>query len=146
MFFLPDFLQVMPCRGPGPQWRQAAIPALPKALLQDILQDIDTGEIDVDDTAQARALKNHRKRLRELGMARFDVLGLDADRKLIRSLAKRLAANDPGAKSMRATLSRALSPEKPGKGGILAALRRSPLVGVDLDLARESTRGRKVDL
>lgn len=100
----------------------------------------------MDDTAQARALKNHRKRLRERGMARFDVLALDADRKLIRSLAKRLAANDPGAKSMRATLNRALAPEKPGKGGILAALRRSPLVGADLDVTRERTHGRKVDL
>jgi hypothetical protein len=104
------------------------------------------GEIDMDDTAQARALKNHRKRLSERGMARFDVLGLDSDRKLIRSLAKRLAADDPGAKSMRATLNRELAPEKPNKGGILAALRRSPLVGADIDIARESTRGRKVVL
>lgn len=100
----------------------------------------------MDDTAQARALKSHRKRLRERGMARFDVLGLDTDRKLIRSLAKRLAADDPGARSMRATLSHALSPEEPNKGGILAALRRSPLVGADLDVVRERTRGRKVIL
>ncbi len=100
----------------------------------------------MDDSAQARALKSYRKRMRERGMARFDVLGLDADRKLIRSLAKRLAADDPGAKSMRATLSRALAPEKPNRGGVLAALRRSPLVGADLDVARERTRGRKVDL
>lgn len=100
----------------------------------------------MDDTAQARALKNHRKRLRERGMARFDVLGLDVDRKLIRSLAKRLAADDPGARSMRATLSRALAPEEPNKGGILAALRRSPLVGADLDVARAPARGRKIVL
>ena len=32
------------------------------------------------------------------------------------------------------------------KGGILAALRRSPLVGADLDLPRSREAGRKVDL
>ena len=32
------------------------------------------------------------------------------------------------------------------KGGILAALRRSPLVGSDLDLRRLKERGRKVRL
>jgi hypothetical protein len=31
-------------------------------------------------------------------------------------------------------------------GGILAALRRSPLVGVDLDISRPRKEGRKVDL
>lgn len=98
------------------------------------------------DTAQGRALRNHRKRLRERGMARFDVLGLDVDRKLIRSLARRLAADDPAARSIRATLSRALAPEESARGGILAGLRRSPLVGVDLDVTRERTRGRKVVL
>jgi hypothetical protein len=32
--------------------------------------------------------------------------------------------------------------EPPKKGGILAALRRSPLVGADLDLARSREDGR----
>ena len=36
--------------------------------------------------------------------------------------------------------------EPPKKGGILAALRRSPLVGADLKLARSHEAGRKVDL
>jgi len=35
---------------------------------------------------QKRALKNYRKRLNRRGMARFEVLGLDAGRELIRSL------------------------------------------------------------
>ena len=39
-----------------------------------------------------------------------------------------------------------LGGEAPHKGGILAALRRSPLVGVDLDLERPHEAGRKVDL
>jgi len=37
-------------------------------------------------TAQARALKNYRKRLTKRGMARFEVLGLAADRDLVRTL------------------------------------------------------------
>jgi hypothetical protein len=35
---------------------------------------------------------------------------------------------------------------EPPKKGILAALRRSPLVGADLNLARSRETGRKVDL
>ena len=98
------------------------------------------------DTSQERALKNYRRRLRERGLARFEVLGLDADRKLIRSLAKRLAEDGPAAKRLRATVNRNLSGGSPRKGGILAALRRSPLVGADLDITRVVTRGRKIDL
>jgi hypothetical protein len=79
-------------------------------------------------------------------VSRFEVLGLDADRELIRSLAKRLAVNDPDASRIRATVSGSIRGEAPGKGRVLAALRRSPLVGADLDLARTITRGRKLDL
>jgi hypothetical protein len=80
------------------------------------------------------------------GMARFEVLGLDADRELIRSLAKRLAEDDPEALRIRAAVSQTIACEPPKKGGILAALRRSPLVGADLNLARSHDTGRKVDL
>jgi len=62
-------------------------------------------------TPQERALKNYRNRLVQRGMARFEVLGLDTDRALIRSLAKRLAANDPDAAGIRATVRRAISAE-----------------------------------
>ena len=97
-------------------------------------------------TPQKRALNNYRKRLNERGMARFEVLGLDGDRDLIRSLAKRLAGDDADSARIRATVRRAISTAAPKKGGILAALRRSPLVGADLDLKRPVTRGRRVDL
>jgi len=39
-----------------------------------------------------------------------------------------------------------ISGKPPRKGGILEALRRSPLVGADLDLNRPLAAGRKVDL
>jgi hypothetical protein len=100
----------------------------------------------VRENSQKRALKNYRKRLTKRGMARFEVLGLDVDRKLIRSLAKRLAENGDDATRIRALVSRSVSDEPAKKGGILAALRRSPLVGADLDITRPVTSGRKVDL
>jgi hypothetical protein len=100
----------------------------------------------VSNPSQKRALKNYRKRLSERGVARFEVLGLDADRELIRSLARRLAENGPDATRIRATVRRTIADEPPRKGGILDALRRSPLVGADLELGRSVTQGRKVDL
>lgn len=100
----------------------------------------------MNNTSQKQALKNYRNRLNDRGMARFEVLGLDADRELIRSLARRLAKNDSDATRLRASVSRAISGEPPKKGGILAALRRSPLVGADLEVTRPVTHGRKVDL
>ena len=93
-----------------------------------------------------RALKNYRKRLNQRGMARFEVLGLQTDRDLIRSLARWLADNGPEAQEIRASIHRTVLPETAKKGGILAALRRSPLVGADLNFARPRIDARMVDL
>jgi hypothetical protein len=59
---------------------------------------------------------------------------LNADCDLIRSLAKRLAQDDPDSARIRAAVSRMIAGEPPKKGGILAALHRSPLVGNNLNL------------
>ena len=96
--------------------------------------------------AQRRAIQNYRSRLGERGLARFEVLGRDGDRDLIRSLARKLAEDTAEASELRATVSRSIAGEPPRKGGILAALRRSPLVGADIDLTRPREAGRKVDL
>ena len=72
--------------------------------------------------SQKRALKNYRNRL-----------------------AKRLAEGGSDATRIRATVRRTVSGEPPKKGGILAALRRSPLVGADFDVSREVTCGREVE-
>ncbi|HJQ16088.1 MAG TPA: hypothetical protein VJ859_03725 [Allosphingosinicella sp.] len=96
--------------------------------------------------AQRRAIQNYRSRLGERGLARFEVLGRDADRDLIRSIARRLAEDTPEASELRATVSRSVGGKPPRKGGILAALRRSPLVGADLDLTRTREEGRSVEL
>jgi hypothetical protein len=100
----------------------------------------------VGNTPQKRAIKNYRKRLRKRGMARFEVLGLDGDRDLIRSFARRLAEDGPDASRLRAVVSQTISGEPPRKGGILQALRRSPLVGADIAPVRRFEAGRKVEL
>jgi hypothetical protein len=76
-------------------------------------------------TPQKRALNNYRKRLNQRGMARFEVLGRDADRELIRSLARRLAGDGPDSARIRAAVRLTISGERPKKGGILNALRWS---------------------
>ena len=98
------------------------------------------------DSAQKRALRNYRSRLTKRGLARFEVLGLDADRDLIRSVARRLAEDGPDSARIRAAIGRTISGDSPKRGGILDALRRSPLVGADLDFERSRESGRRVDL
>ena len=97
-------------------------------------------------SSQKRALQNYRTRLGERGLARFEVLGRDADRDLIRSLARRLAAEGPEASRLRALVGQPMAGEPPKKGGILAALRRSPLVGADFHFERVREEGRDIDL
>ena len=100
----------------------------------------------MSNTSQKRAIKNYRDRLIERGMARFEVLGLNADRDLIRTFAKRLAEDGPDAARLRTAVSQTIAGEPPRNGGILEALRRSPLVGADLALTRAYESGRTVDL
>jgi hypothetical protein len=96
--------------------------------------------------SQQRAIRNYRSRLRKRGLARFEVLGAAGDRELLRSLARRLAEPGPEATRIRHALGRATSGGVPPRGGIVAALRRSPLVGADLDLQRRHVEDRKIDL
>lgn len=97
-------------------------------------------------SSQKRAIQNYRSRLGERGLARFEVLGRDADRDLIRSLARRLSEETPEATELRSTVTKSIAGVPPSVGGILAALRRSPLVGADLDISRPREEGRRVDL
>lgn len=96
--------------------------------------------------SQKRAIKNYRDRLTERGLARFEVLGLESDRDLIRAVARHLSEEGSKAAKLRAALSQTISSGGEKKGGILQALRDSPLVGVELDLTRPQVDGRKVDL
>jgi hypothetical protein len=97
--------------------------------------------------SQRRAIDAHRKRLTERGLGRFEVRGLEADKELVRSVARRLAENDAEAGALRTDLARRLGGSEPQRvGGVLAALRRSPLVEAELDLVRAETPGRDAEL
>ncbi|MGD9615119.1 MAG: hypothetical protein AB7H90_06075 [Alphaproteobacteria bacterium] len=100
--------------------------------------------------SQKRAVETYRRRLRENGLARYEVRGSASDKALIRSLAKRLAENDTAAYRLRQELAHEISGRtclRPRTGkDIWDALRRSPLVGADLDLTRDIVPERHVAL
>ena len=75
-------------------------------------------------------------------IVRYEVAGLESDRDMIRSLAERLAQDGSDANRIRTIIGEALA----GKGGIVAALLRSPLTGADLDLTRDRVSPRVIDL
>jgi hypothetical protein len=50
------------------------------------------------------------------GLARFEVLGRDADRELIRALARRLAEDGPEAARLRAAVRQSIGGKPPSKG------------------------------
>jgi len=97
-------------------------------------------------SAQKRALESYRSRLVERGIVRFELQALETDKDLIRTLARRLTEESPDAGHLRRAIQQAVSGEPPKPGGILGALRRSPLVGADLDLTRAREEGRDVEL
>ena len=100
----------------------------------------------MNQTSRRHAVQRYRERLAQRGMVRFEVVGRESDRELIRSLARRLAENDAKAQRLRATVSQGIAGEPPRKGGILEALRRSPLVGADAIAPRPFESGREIEL
>ena len=98
------------------------------------------------ESSQKRAIRKYRSRLGERGLARFEVLGRDADRDLIRSLPRRQSEDTSEASKLRATVSQSIARAPAKTRRILAALRRSPPVNAELDLSRPREEGRKVDL
>lgn len=100
----------------------------------------------MSDLAQKRATQNYRNRLTQRGIARFEVQAPEADRELIRALARRLTDSGPGAEDARTKVQQIVAGASLRSSDILQALRRSPLVGADIDLRRPREEGRKVDL
>lgn len=95
--------------------------------------------------AQNGTTRNHRARLAGREVKRFEVMALKTDRELLRTVARRLAEGGPEADRIRSAVRVLVADGRPKPGGILAALRRSPLVGADLNLSRSRAEGRKVD-
>jgi hypothetical protein len=100
----------------------------------------------MSNAAQKRAMQNYRARLARRGLTRFEIMVLESDRELIRTLARRLAEEGSEAEKVRSAVKTAVAGKSPKPGNILTALRRSPLVGADLDLSRPREKGRKVNL
>ena len=98
------------------------------------------------DSSRNRATAKYRRRLSERGMARFEVLGRKTDRELIRTLARQLAEEGPQADHLRTIVTTETSNKAPRKGGILRALRSSPLVGPNISTNRPINAGREIDL
>jgi hypothetical protein len=96
--------------------------------------------------AQRRAIETYRARQGRRGVVRFELQALEADRALLRALARRLVADGPEAGRIRRSVAEAISGEPLKTGAVLAALLRSPLVGADLDLKRDREEGREVAL
>ena len=88
---------------------------------------------------------NYRARLADRGIKRFEVMAFGSDRELLRALARRLAKDGPEADKTRAAVKALVADEPAKQGGVLAALRRSPLVGVDVDLSRPRVEGRRIE-
>jgi hypothetical protein len=102
--------------------------------------------MNLSTNAQKRAIKAYRTRLVGRGVARFEIQARESDRELIRALARRLAGGGSEAELARAIVRQIVVGEVAAPGGVLAALRRSPLVGADLDLGRPREAGRRVGL
>lgn len=100
----------------------------------------------MDTSSRKQARRSERARGEERGLTRFEVRGRSADRTLIRAIARRLAEDGPQSVLLRERVTDAVSEDGPRKGGIYAALRASPLVGVDLDLERPRIAERDLDL
>ncbi len=100
----------------------------------------------MSNSAQNKATRNYRARLAQRGFARFEIMALETDRDLFRSLARRLAEEGPDAEEVRATVKSVVTGEPSRSGSILSALLRSPLVGAELDLSRPREEGRKIKL
>lgn len=96
--------------------------------------------------SQERAVANHRRRLRERGLARYEVRGLAQDKQLVRELARRLASNTEDAERLRAEITKEVCERPPRVGGIVQALLNSPLAGADLQIEHEIVPPRDVDL
>ena len=95
--------------------------------------------------SQAKAIAKYRDRLAEKGMARFEVLGRKADRTLIRNVARAIAEDEQKAAAFREFAEKIVVEEEPKRGSILAAFRRSPWVGAELDLTRSTDDFRTIE-
>lgn len=96
--------------------------------------------------AQKKALQSYRQKIVKRGLVRFEVMAPKTDRDILREVAVSLTEGGAEAEKLRLTLKAALSSGERSKGGVFAALRRSPLVGSDIQIKRSRDKAREVKL
>ena len=96
--------------------------------------------------SRREAVRAHRERQRERGVVRFEVQGLEADKGLVRELARKLARGGPEAVELRREIARVAQWTPNEKGSIWRAFRSAPLYGDEIDLTREVVEPRDIDL
>lgn len=82
-------------------------------------------------SAQAKASLNYRKRLKEKGMQRFEVVGRVADKALLRAIATEIANDSEQAEKLRRELVKAVNP---ANNSVLSVFDRPELRGLDLQI------------
>ncbi len=93
-------------------------------------------------STQKTAVDNHRRRLREHGFSRLEVVVPKADKVLIKEVARRLRGAPEEADATRRQLTRLARGES--EVGLKALLASAPLDGIDLERNRDT--GREIDL
>lgn len=91
--------------------------------------------------SQDKAVRNHRRRLKERGLKRVEIHAAGSDAALIRDLAKILREDDERAALVRTGLDDLVT-ERPA--GLKALLAAAPLEGIRITRSRES--GRAIEL
>lgn len=99
------------------------------------MADVQRGDVD-----------SHEPRRRELDIGRFDVQGFDADNELVSAVARRLAEGDAASGEAGTTIRAQVGPAALECDRILRALRKSALVGADLEDEREIGGGGHIDV
>jgi len=93
-------------------------------------------------TAQKKAVRSHRRRLKDRGLQRVEVQVSEHDAQLIRRLGRLLREDDEKAAGLRQQLSTMVGAEE--ESGLKVLLAAAPLQGVRITRSRD--RGRSVDL
>lgn len=93
-------------------------------------------------TAQRKAVQNHRRRQQKRGLVRLEVQAAEADKILIRKVARLLRGDPARAAEIRKRLQQVIGEER--KPGLKALLTSVPLEGIEL--TRHQDFGRDVDV
>lgn len=91
--------------------------------------------------SQEKALKNHRRRLKQKGFRRVEVEARDTDASIIRQLARTLRTDGDKAREARQLLLDLLASEQTGLKELLLS---APLEGIRITRSRDT--GRPVEL